>query len=124
MSSGIPIVRQVSWPAALPQLAALAAAVTIGYLLVGRDGIFPGAFAYLAYSIGSRLLIPRDHRAGIKLGRKQQFEQAIPKFQASFDFFNRHAWIDRFRSIVLMSPSAASYREMALANIAFCLDVE
>lgn len=120
MSSQTPIVRQVSWPAALPQFAALAAAMAIGYLLGGRDGAPWGALAYLAYSIGSRRIIPKAHRAGIALVKQQRFAEAIPKFQESFEFFERHPWIDRFRSITLMSPSAASYQEMALANIAFC----
>ena len=31
-----------------------------------------------------------------------------------------HPWIDRYRSIVLMSCSAISYREMALVNMGFC----
>ncbi len=91
-----------------------------GYLFAGRDGVQWGAVAYLAYSIGSRQFIARAHRVGIGLIKQQRFDEAIPKFQESLEFFDRHTWIDRFRSITLMSPSAPSYREMALANIAFC----
>lgn len=119
-SSGTPIIRQVSWPAVLPQLAAVIVAMTIAYALGVRDAVLWGVVAFLTYSIGSRQLIARAHRAGIRLVKQQYFEDAIPKFQGSFDFFERHPWIDRFRSIVLMSPSAAGYREMALANIGFC----
>lgn len=66
------------------------------------------------------MLVARDHRVGVGLVKSQRFEEAIPKFQDSLKFFDRYPWIDRYRSIVLMSPSAAGYREMALANIAFC----
>jgi hypothetical protein len=101
-------------------LLALLIAIAIGSLFAGRDGILWGAFAYLAYSIGSRQLIGRAHAAGIKLVKQQRFNEAIPKFQESLEFFDRHSWIDRFRAITLMSPSAPSYREMAMANVAFC----
>jgi hypothetical protein len=94
--------------------------MAIAAILGARNAVLWGAAAYLAYSIGSRALFTRAHRAGIRLVKQRRFEEAIPKFQESFDFFERHPWIDRFRSFVLMSPSAASYREMALANIAFC----
>ncbi len=120
MNSGTPIVRQMSWLGALPQLVALLAAMTVGFVVAGHDGVPWGALTYLAYSIGSRQIISRAHRSGVKLVKQQRFEEAITEFQKSWDFFDRHAWIDRFRSVVLMSPSAASYREMALANIGFC----
>jgi tetratricopeptide (TPR) repeat protein len=110
----------MSWPATIPQLLALAAAVTIGWLTTqSSNGVFFGAAAYLIYSIGSRKLIPRAHRRGIRLSQAQQFEAAIVAHKESYDFFTRHARLDRFRSITMMSPSAMSYREMALINIAF-----
>ncbi len=120
MGSRTQIVRPISWPAALPQFCALLIAIAIAYLLGGREVAPWGALVYLAYSIGSRQLIPWAHRAGVRLTQRQKFAEAIPKFQESFDFFERHPWVDRFRSVVLMSPSAMSYREMAMANIAFC----
>jgi tetratricopeptide (TPR) repeat protein len=120
MSSSLPIVRQISWLATLPQLAALFAAMGVGAVIDQRNGVLLGTVAYLAYSIGSRQLIARDHRAGIMLFKQQRFAEAIPKFADSLAFFDRHPWIDRLRSITMMSASAVSYREMALANIAFC----
>ena len=56
----------------------------------------------------------------MQLLRIGQYPEAIARFEASYIFFTRHVWIDRYRSIVMMSPSAASYREAALINIAFC----
>jgi tetratricopeptide (TPR) repeat protein len=62
----------------------------------------------------------RDHCRGVGLTKQEWYADAIPYFQRSFEFFDRHSHLDRFRSIILMSPSAAAYREMALANIGFC----
>ncbi len=69
--------------------------------------------------VGSRKLIPRAHRRGIRLSQTQQFEDAIRAHKESYEFFTRHSWLDRYRSITMMSPSSMSYREMALINIAF-----
>lgn len=116
----LPTTRPISWLATIPQLVALSTAIAIGWL-VSRDsaGIFLGTAAYLTYSIGSRQLIPRAHRRGIRLSQNREFEAAIREHKASYEFFSRHPWLDRYRSIVMMSPSAMSYREMALLNIAF-----
>ena len=116
-----PVVRQISWIAVLPQLTALACAVAIGvYLTQESDGIILGAIAYLIYSTGSRMVIARDHRRGMRLYRNRQFAAAIQAYEDSYEFFTRHPWIDRLRAVIMMSPSAISYREMALCNIAFC----
>jgi len=120
MSSTIPVVKQTSWLATIPQLVALLLAIAVGQSLRPKDGFIWGAGAYLMYSIGSRWLIAKRHRVGMNLVKQHRFEEAIPEFQESLKFFDRNSWIDRFRSVVLMSPSAPGYREMALVNIAFC----
>ena len=115
------MVKQISWLGALPQLVALGLAMLAGFLIVrNSNGTFFGAAVYLGYSFGSRMLIARDHRRGMQLVRGLEFEAAIPEFENSYKFFAKNSWIDRFRSVVLMSASAMSYREMALCNIAFC----
>lgn len=118
--SDVPIVRQVSWIGAVPQLIALVLAVFIGKFLFPDYGFLFGASVYLVYSFGSRLLIVRDHRSGIDLVKKGEYAAAIPRFEESLRFLDRHPWIDNARSIVLMSASKSSFREMALANIGFC----
>ena len=120
MSSSTPIVRQVSWLRASPPFVILFGAIAAGRLIVGPDGVMIGTLACVAYVVGSRRLIAKDHRAGIKFVKQQRFNEAIQKFTDSLAFFDRHPWVDRFRSVTLMSPSAASYREMALLNMAFC----
>jgi hypothetical protein len=73
----------------------------------------------VTYSLGSRMFIARAHRRGMRLSRSQQYAAAIQAYGESYDFFARHTWIDRFRAITMMSPSAISYCEMGLRNIAF-----
>lgn len=119
-TQAIPTVRPISWPATIPQLLALAAAVAIGWSATqSSTGVFCGAAAFLIYSFSSRKLIPLAHRRGIRLAQTQQFEEAIRAHEESYQFFTRHSWLDRYRSITMMSPSAMSFREMALINIAF-----
>jgi tetratricopeptide (TPR) repeat protein len=120
MASQTPMIRQVSWMAMIPSIIALVIATSIGFSVDPENGVLWGIIAFAACSLASRELIPRAHRAGIRLTKQKQFAEAIPKFQESFDFLERHPWIDKFRSVILLSSSAASYREMALANIAFC----
>lgn len=114
------MIRPTSWLATVPQLFVLALAIAIAcFLTRSSTGVFWGAAVYLIYSFSSRKLIPRAHCRGIRLSQRQQFEQAISAYKQSYEFFTRHGWLDRYRSITLMSPSAMSYREMALVNIAF-----
>ncbi len=39
--------------------------------------------------------------------------------EASDASFRRHGWLDRWRLVTMLSPSAIGYREMALRNIGF-----
>ncbi|MDH4229738.1 MAG: hypothetical protein OEW11_08360 [Nitrospirota bacterium] len=82
-------------------------------MLVGWGGM-------MVWMLLSRELLTRDHRLGIRLVRKKRFAEAIPRFEAAHAFMERHPWIDRWRSVVLLSNSGMSYREMALLNVAFC----
>lgn len=118
-NSRIPTVRPVSWVATIPQFLTLMVAGSVGWLLTeSSSGVFLGAAVYLTYSIASRLVIPSAHRRGVRLMRSGRFEEAIEAYTESYAFFTRHAWLDRYRSLTMMSPSAISYREMALINMA------
>ena len=118
--SDVPTVRQVSWIGAIPQTVALILALVLGSYIFPKYGFGLGALVYLAYSFGSRLLITSQHRAGVSLVKSGNYEAAIPRFEESLRFLDRHSWIDNARSIVLMSASKPTFREMALANIGFC----
>lgn len=119
-NSRVPVVRQVSWVATIPQIVAVATAIGLGWFIAQSPaGGACGAAVYLLYSFASRKWIPRDHRRGIRLSQNHQFAEAIVAHQESYDFFTRHTWLDRYRSITMMSPGAMTFREMALINIAF-----
>jgi tetratricopeptide (TPR) repeat protein len=121
MATETPIIRQNSWLVAMPSLVVLAAAFMLGVYLDGRRGFFIAGGCYIAYSIAARALVAREQRRGIRLVRANRFAEAIPHFERSFEFFDRHRWLDDWRGLVLLSSNRASYREMALLNIAFCL---
>jgi len=121
--SNSPIIRPISWLATLPQFVALALAVLVGIYFSPADwvlGMVLGTAAYLLYSFGSRLLLARHHSAGISLSQQGRYPDAISRYQRSLEFFDRYPWIDRYRSLVMMAPSALSYREMALINMGAC----
>ena len=120
MASSAPIVRQIAWISVVPQLAIMALLVAGAYFAGFQPFIVVGATAYLVLSIGLRRLIPRDHRAGIALFRRERFADALPHFQRSYEYFTRHRWLDDWRFIALLSSSRVSYREIALLNVAYC----
>ena len=120
MPTHTPIIRQASWLVALPSLLILSGTVALGWALHGENGMLVAITCYLAYSMTARLFVAREHRRGIRLVRRKRFLEAIPHFARSFDFFDRHRWLDDCRGFVLLSSSRASYREMALLNRAFC----
>jgi len=120
MSTRTITVRQISWTVVIWPLVALAA-IAVATAIAGLPGgIFWGLGLYLAHARGSRRLIAGKHRRGVKLLKQGRYREAIVQLQESLAFFDRHPWIDRLRCIVVMNPSAASYREMDLLNLAFC----
>lgn len=76
--------------------------------------------SYLLLSFCLRSLLLQEHRAGMKLTKKERFTEAIQHFEKSYEFFTRHTWMDKYRYLALLSSGRLSYREMALINIAFC----
>ena len=121
MTRRSPVIRELSWPMVVPQALALGLSIGIAYWFA-RDSsaLMWGAIAYLLYSYGSRYLVLRDHTAGIKATQAGDHARAIRHFQASYRFFSTYSWVDRWRPVLLMSASGASYREMALVNVGFC----
>jgi tetratricopeptide (TPR) repeat protein len=120
MSSKPPIVKQVAWISVVPQVIFMGVLILIGYMIEIRSPILFGAITYLIISILLRRLVPRSHRQGIKLFKNKDYEKAINYFKESYDFFNRHIWLDKYRFLILLSSSRISYKEMALLNMAFC----
>lgn len=115
----MPVVRQISWPAIIPQIAILFAFIWPAKMESPEYGFLLGVAGYTGLILVLRYTIARHHRLGIRMVKRGRFREAIDSFQHSFEFFERYPWVDRFRSIFLLSASAMTYREMALANIAF-----
>ena len=120
MSSRVPTVKQIAWISLLPQLLVMAFLIFVAYQLHPKDGIIFGTLAYLIISFSLRILIPKHHRIGMKKVKTEDFENAIPDFENSYDFFTKYDWVDKYRYFTLLSSSQMSYKEMALNNIAFC----
>lgn len=120
MASNPPIIKQVAWISLIPQIAFIFILIAVyNYFGSKEAGLF-GALTYLALSMGLRYFIPKNHREGIQLTKKNQFEKAIAEYEKSHEFFSKNDWIDNYRFITLLSSSKMNYREMALCNIAFC----
>ena len=113
------MIRQASILSSIPNLLVLALFVWAGVSYFARDGMIYGLAAFFALRFALRA-IPRDHRAGIALVRNQKYSDAVPHFLRSFDYFESKRWLDDYRAFFMLSPSNASYREMALANAGFC----
>ena len=118
-----PKVTNWSWQRSIPQFAVMAILMIVAYRIVpnitASRAMAIGAIAYLAYSLISRSILARHHRLGIRAFREGHFGAAIGHYDQSIEFFERYPWIDRFRAVTMMSPSAWSYREMGMLNKAF-----
>lgn len=82
--------------------------------------LLAGSITYLALAWTLRLTFQRHHRKGMKLMRANRFSEAADAFKNSFDFFQKHYLIDRFRFVTMFASSALSYKEMALNNLGIC----
>lgn len=120
--AGKPVLRQTARISLLPQLFVMGVLAAAFILLVKPVwlAVCLSGMVYLALSFTLERCIPRHHRRGMLLCKQGSYIKAIEAFQKSYDFFCRHAWIDKYRYLTLLSASKASYTEMALVNIAFC----
>ena len=120
MSVNIPFIRQISWPALFLQFILIGILIYI-FKLSGTSEIFLlTAFTYSISAMILRNVFAKDHRHGIRLVRQNKFIEAIPFFERSVNYFTKNKWIDKFRSLTLLSSSKMTYKEMGLCNIAFC----
>lgn len=119
MTSNTPVIGQTSFLGAIPLVTTMVFSAVIGLWLIPDQGDLIGMTVFIPLWLGLRR-IAWDHRSGIAKVRRNLFAEAIPSFERSLEFFDRHPWLDRYRSVFLLSPSAISYREMAMTNIGFC----
>lgn len=122
MSSKIPTTTQIAWLSIIPQFLVLGLLILIALLFITDSSlaIMAGAFIYLLLSITLRQVIAKDHNRGMRYIKAGNFRSAIPCYEASYQFFSKNGWLDKYRYLTLLSSSKISYKEMALCNIAFC----
>ena len=120
MASNIPTIRQINWLSIVPHLAIMGFLIWVCSFYFPENPVIPGAISYLVLSMGLRVLIPRSHRMGIRMVKAGSFENAIPFFEISYNFFEKNLWLDKYRFITMLSSAKTAYQEMALTNIAFC----
>ena len=120
MASGTPVIRQINWLAIALHLCIFVALVYFfQFLQVGAPSLSALA-AYLVLVYFLRFFLAKYHRYGMLLLKRGEFEAAIQNFELSYSFFQKHAWLDKFRALFLLSSSRISYKEIALVNTAYC----
>ena len=123
MKTELPVVRKTAWAFVIAQVfLLLLLSLFFWKIFFPTDlssAVAYAAILYLVYSFGSKSVLLKDHRQGMHLARSQAFREAIDKFQKSYEFLEKHSWLDQYRFITMLDSSARSYREMALCNIAY-----
>jgi hypothetical protein len=123
MSQPLPTVRQIYAPALIPQVLAIAVLSIAFHLWLPSKSwpyaVFLGALTYLIYCRIARAIVLRHHSAGIVAYKARRFDEALRHSRASFEYFERHVLIDRYRSLVLGAASSNSFRTIALINSAY-----
>ena len=120
MASGTPVIRQINWLAIALHLCIFVAMV---YLFQGLNVGAPSLMAiatYLVLAYFLRFFLAKYHRYGMMFIKQHAYENAIPYFEKSYEYFQKNAWLDKFRAFFLLSSSRISYKEMALVNLAYC----
>lgn len=126
MASGKPIVGQISFISFIPQIILISLLLYLFFQLqpvfnIDRStSISLALLTFYIIFLAVRLFLPYNHRKGMRLFKKGEYEAAIKEYEKSNEFFNKHKWIDKYRYIVLLSSSKMPYTEMSLINIAFC----
>lgn len=105
-------------------------ALTVHTVLIVSFGLLLSTFTeaymiiafivYAALTIALKTIIPKDLKKGMELVKAGKMREAISAFKASYEFFNNHLWLDKYRAVTMLSVSPMSYREMSLINIGFC----
>lgn len=116
----IPTIKETNKLFVIPQVLFMGLLMGIYYFIGVHDFFFLGMLTYGAISFGVRGYLTREHRRGINRINESALQEAISHFQNSFDFFEKHTWIDKHRYITMFTPSKMCYREMALNNLAYC----
>jgi tetratricopeptide (TPR) repeat protein len=83
-------------------------------------GLFMGIIAFLIILLLQQSIHRGSFRQGMKYLKKNQYDAAITSFQKSLKHFEQYPFLDKYRYVLLISPSEISCKEMALQNIVAC----
>lgn len=85
-----------------------------------REAIMAGCVSYLILARVLRYGFQKHHRRGMKLVREKNYSAAAAAFQQSYEFFQKHPAVDKYRFITMFSSNAIPYQQMALNNMGLC----
>ncbi len=117
-----PVSIYSSWARSIPQII-VTATLTFAAMTLFPDnklmaGLATSLGIFFIYTYLVRYFVASAHRKGMAALSSRDFDTAIQEFERSYAFFKKHEWLDKYRSIIFMTSSIWSYREMALMNIA------
>ena len=104
----------------LVMIALCFAAMIGGDALGGSVGAWLAGFAFFGWVGWVNWWYARLLFEGRMLARRGRFEAATPKLEAALARFERLWLLDRFRLLLLCTPTASSYRESAQLALAHC----
>lgn len=116
-------IRPTTWAGTLQAMVLFALFWSVSATLVGEwiRGLAVGALAFATYRVAFvRMVVCRHHRAGVSLTRAGRFSDAIRAFKQSAAFWQRWAWLDRMRGLLLGSSVAYPFGQLARYNQAYC----
>lgn len=116
-----PNIKEISLQSVVRQLFIIGLMVMIYYLTGFSKPFIYGCATYTILSFILRTFVPRSHNKGVRLIRKEKYDEAIQCFQMSINFFNKNKLLDKFGFIFLLNSSTMTYEEMGVCNIIYCL---
>lgn len=118
--SRAPIVGQISWLNFTVVMVLVTAVLLVCNRFFGQYGVFIAIGIMLFFIFFLRYTVGGEHAAAIAHVKRGEFDKAILRYENSLAFFTRHAWVDTFRAVTMLSASAMTYREMAMLGMAYC----
>lgn len=85
-----------------------------------RKAVMAGCVSYLILAWSLRFAFQKHHMSGMKFWKAKNYSDAAAAFQQSYDFFDKHPSVDKYRFITMFSSSAIPYQQMALNNMGIC----
>jgi tetratricopeptide (TPR) repeat protein len=114
--------QETNWFAVVPRIILLALLVLFFYSSHIRFFYMYAALTQIPISWGiKRLLVPRSVYISTELIRNAEFDKAIPEIDKALMYFDKHAWIDKYRILLLISSSKRSIKEILIINKVYCL---